>query len=60
MSERTKPTAYNTDELTDAERVAEVISRIPKQQRAMVTMSTIAFISGMEAQMMLKEPEKSA
>lgn len=60
MSDRTRVTTYSPEQLFDAERVAEIISRIPEQQRAMVTMSTIAFISGMEAQLMISEPEKTA
>lgn len=60
MSNKLRFSDYTAEQLTDVKNLAEIMSKIPKQQRMLVTMSAFAFISGMEAQMMLKEPEKSA
>lgn len=60
MSQTTKVIGYSAEQLSDAENLAEVMKKIPQKQRMLVTMSALAFISGMEVQAAMKEPEKTA
>lgn len=60
MSRTTKVIGYSAEQLSDAENLAEVMKKIPQKQRMLVTMSALAFISGMEVQAAMKEPEKTA
>ncbi len=39
-----------TEQLTDAKRFADLLSKVPEEKRAVVVMMAQAFISGMEAQ----------
>ena len=39
-----------TEQLNDAKRFADLLSKVPEEKRAVVVMMAQAFISGMEAQ----------
>lgn len=41
---------YTAEQLSDAEKMAETLARIPKEKRILVVMMTNSFIAGMEAQ----------
>lgn len=55
MEDNEKIMGYTADQLTDTEFLAKMLNKIPKQKRMLVTMSTIAFISGMETQASIGE-----
>ncbi len=42
--------SYTTEQLSNAERVAATLSKIPEEKRTLVVMLTNSFIAGMEAQ----------
>ena len=42
--------AFEPDQVSDAEKLAKVLSLVPPERKAVVTMLANAFISGMEAQ----------
>ena len=41
---------YTTEELRDAERIAEVLASVPEEKRTLVVMMTNSFMAGMKAQ----------
>lgn len=51
-------TEYTAKQMTDAERVAATLSKIPEEKRTLVVMMTNSFIAGMEAQRSIDSAEK--
>ena len=51
-------TEYTAKQMTDAERVAATLSKIPEEKRTLVVMMTNSFIAGMEAQRSIDSVEK--
>ncbi len=45
-----KSSSFSSEQLTDAKRFADLLSKVPEEKRAVVVMMAQAFISGMEAQ----------
>ena len=41
---------FSPDQYADAEKLAKKLASIPEEKRVLVTMMTMAFINGMEAQ----------
>ncbi len=46
---------YTTEELRDAERIAEVLASVPEEKRTLVVMMTNSFMAGMKAQKAIDE-----
>lgn len=51
---------YTAEQLSDAERVAAALAKIPEERRTLVTMMTNSFMAGMEAQKAIDDTAKAA
>ncbi len=49
---------YTPEQISDTECLAKVISKIPEEKRMLVTMSALAFVSGMEVRATIEEQKK--
>ena len=51
---------FTPEQMADAERLAQVLAKVPVERKRLVTMMASAFIAGVEAQAQLTKPDSAA